>query len=77
MPRADWNLVSNTEFAIPSLVDEQRKIAKTFDDLDHLITLHQREYATYSFDLPYDGALEKRLSARVPFLWCFYRLLTR
>ena len=44
MPRADWNLVSNTEFIIPSSVDEQRQIAETFDDLDHLITLHQRKY---------------------------------
>ena len=43
MPRADWNLVSNTEFIIPSSVDEQRQIAETFDDLDNLITLHQRE----------------------------------
>ena len=43
MPRADWNLVSNTEFIIPSSLDEQRQIAGTFDDLDNLITLHQRE----------------------------------
>ena len=44
MPRADWNLVSNTEFTIPSSIDEQRHIAETFDDLDNLITLHQRKY---------------------------------
>ena len=43
MPRADWNLVSNTEFILPSSVDEQRQIAKTFDNLDTLITLHQRK----------------------------------
>ena len=43
MPRADWNLVSNTEFIIPSSLDEQRQVAETFDDLDDLITLHQRE----------------------------------
>ena len=43
MPRADWNLVSNTEFIIPSSLDEQRRIAETFDGLDNLITLHQRE----------------------------------
>lgn len=43
MPRADWNLVSNTDFIIPSSLDEQRQIAETFDDLDHLITLHQRK----------------------------------
>ena len=44
MPRADWNLVSNTEFIIPSSLDEQRQVAETFDDLDDLITLHQREH---------------------------------
>ena len=44
MPRADWNLVSNTDFIIPPSVGEQREIAKAFDDLDSLITLHQRKY---------------------------------
>lgn len=44
MPRADWNLVSNTDFIIPPSVGEQREIAKAFDDLDSLITLHQREH---------------------------------
>ena len=43
MPRADWNLVSNTEFIIPSSLDEQRQIAEIFDNLDNLITLHQRK----------------------------------
>ena len=43
MPRADWNLVSNTIFDIPHSVDEQSKIAKTFTNLDNLITLHQRK----------------------------------
>jgi type I restriction enzyme S subunit len=43
MPRADWNHVSNTEFTIPSSLDEQRQVAETFDDLDNLITLHQRK----------------------------------
>ena len=43
MPRADWNLVSTTEFIIPASVDEQRQIAKTFGELDNLITLHQRQ----------------------------------
>ena len=43
MPRADWNLVSNTEFIIPSSVKEQRQIAENFDDIDNLITLHQRK----------------------------------
>ena len=44
MPRADWNLVSNTEFAIPSSQKEQEKIGVYFDNLDNLITLHQRKY---------------------------------
>ena len=43
MPRADWNLVSNTEFNVPSSLDDQKQIAKTFDNLDNLITLHQRK----------------------------------
>ena len=43
MPRADWNLVSNTEFIIPSSLEEQRQIAEIFDSLDNLITLHQRK----------------------------------
>ncbi|WP_341465087.1 restriction endonuclease subunit S [Eubacterium pyruvativorans] len=28
---------------IPSSLDEQRQIAEAFDDLDNLITLHQRK----------------------------------
>ena len=43
MPRADWNLVSNTEFAIPVSQEEQEKIGEYFSSLDHLITLHQRK----------------------------------
>lgn len=43
MPRADWKLISNMEFQIPSSIDEQAKIAGVFDELDNLITLHQRE----------------------------------
>lgn len=43
MPRADWNLISNTEFTIPKPLDEQGKIGKFFIRLDHLITLHQRK----------------------------------
>ena len=46
MPRSDWNLVSNTEFFIPTSMEEQGKIAKTFDALDTLITLHQRKCDT-------------------------------
>ena len=44
MPRADWNLVSNLEFAVPVSGDEQSKIGGYFSSLDTLITLHQRKY---------------------------------
>ena len=44
MPRADWNLVSNLEFAVPVSEDEQSKIGGYFSSLDTLITLHQRKY---------------------------------
>lgn len=43
MPRADWKLVSKTEFAVPPSVHEQAAIGGYFQDLDHLITLHQRK----------------------------------
>ena len=43
IPRADWNLVSNTNFAIPSQLDEQLKIGEVFSQLDSLIALHQRK----------------------------------
>lgn len=43
MPRADWNLVSETGFLIPSMMEEQSKIAGYFSNLDTLITLHQRK----------------------------------
>lgn len=43
MPRADWKLVSKTEFFIPSTIDEQAAIGTYFEQLDYLITLHQRE----------------------------------
>lgn len=44
MPRADWNLISNSEFMVPTSKEEQSKIGRYFDSLDHLITLHQRKY---------------------------------
>ena len=44
MPRADWNLVSNTEFAVPVSQEEQEKIGEYFSSLDNLITLHQRQH---------------------------------
>ena len=43
MPRADWKLVSNTEFSFPVSTEEQEKIGLLFLKLDNLITLHQRQ----------------------------------
>ena len=43
MPRSDWKLVSKTEFFIPSTIGEQAAIGAYFEQLDNLITLHQRE----------------------------------
>ena len=43
MPRADWNLISNSVFMVPFSKEEQSKIGRYFDSLDHLITLHQRK----------------------------------
>ncbi len=43
MPRADWNLVSKAEFAVPSGSTEQERIGQFFLNLDNLITLHQRK----------------------------------
>lgn len=43
MPRADWNLVSQSEFIVPTSLEEQCRIAEVFEGLDHLITLHQRK----------------------------------
>lgn len=44
MPRADWNLISNSVFSLPSFSKEQIKIGQYFSQLDCLITLHQRLY---------------------------------
>lgn len=43
MPRADWNLVSQSEFIVPNSLEEQCRIAEVFEGLDHLITLHQQK----------------------------------
>ena len=48
MPRADWKLVSKTEFFIPSTIDEQAAIGTYFEQLDNLITLHQRECISFT-----------------------------
>ena len=44
MPRADWNLISSSEFMLPPSKEEQSKIGGYFYELDHLITLHHRKY---------------------------------
>ena len=56
MPRADWNLVSETEFFIPSKIEEQSKIARYFSNLDNLITLHQRKpiVSRHSFNIDWE-----------------------
>ncbi len=43
MPRADWNLISQSFFAVPADHAEQKAIAKSLAELDSLITLHQRK----------------------------------
>ena len=43
MPRADWNLISNSQFVVPFSKEEQSKIGGYFDNIDHLITLHQHK----------------------------------
>ena len=47
MPRADWNLISNSDFMVPFSKEEQCKIGGYFDSLDNLITLHQRQTDFY------------------------------
>ena len=37
MPRADWNLVSNSDFYFPKEMDEQKSIADYFKSLDSMI----------------------------------------
>ena len=45
MPRADWNLISNTEFFVPISMEEQSKIAQAFTNLDFLMVLQQMRSA--------------------------------
>ena len=44
MPRADWNLISQSLFVVPTDRTEQKTIVKSLAELDSLITLHQRKY---------------------------------
>jgi len=46
MPRADWKLISNLEFRVPSSIEEQEKLGRHFNNLDNLIALHQRKHET-------------------------------
>ena len=39
----NWTTISQTDYLVPQF-SEQRKIGEYFANLDHLITLHQREY---------------------------------
>ena len=43
MPRADWNLITQSLFAVPADHAEQKAIAKSLAELEDLITLHQRK----------------------------------
>lgn len=42
MPRSDWQTVSETEFRVPS-IEEQQTIGNFFKQLDETIALHQRQ----------------------------------
>mgnify|MGYP000973597041 CR=1 FL=1 len=44
MPRADWKLISESKFSIPTNVFEQRAVGALFFRLDSLIALHQRKH---------------------------------
>ena len=52
MPRSDWKLVSQKEFAIPEDLAEQRQVGTLFGHLDDFITLHQREFSLPSCGIP-------------------------
>ena len=39
----NWTGIKNTEYLIPK-IEEQIKLARVFDNIDNLITLHQRNY---------------------------------
>ena len=52
MPRADWNLISQSFFAVPADHAEQTAIAKSLAELDKLITLHQRKHSNGPFTHP-------------------------
>ena len=43
MPRADWNLVSNSTFAVPRDIEEQRSIAAIFRSIDKKISINTQQ----------------------------------
>lgn len=49
----NWNSISELSYKIPLSKHEQRKIADLFNQLDHLITLHQREHIRAEYILKY------------------------
>lgn len=67
MPRADWNLISNSEFEIPVSLEEQSQIGEYFDRLDHLITLHQCKCIEYEKNGEFDWE-QRKLEEVVEFL---------
>ena len=46
MPRSDWGYVSSATFKLPRSKTEQVKIGNLFQQVDSLITLHQRKLET-------------------------------
>ena len=59
MPRADWNLVSDSEFAVPISQNEQARIGEYFGQLDTLITLHHRKRVKIQKDVINDWEQRK------------------
>ena len=49
MPRADWKLISETEFEIPVSLEEQKAVGNYFERVDSLISLHHRQCLTLAF----------------------------
>ena len=63
MPRSDWKLVSKTEFFIPSAIGEQAAIGAYFEQLDNLITLHQRKL--YKAKKIKQGMMQQLLTGKI------------
>lgn len=69
MASINTGILGDTEFYVPTMLEEQRRVGALFQQLDDLITLHQREGEKYArtkkilLDLmfPRDGESEPRL----------------